>query len=167
LNESARVAPARCIKSTPTLSPPIPTAAPAALCPRDPEAGGPTLRRAAVGFPDAPGSPDVDVELALGESEVTRGLMYRRLMPEQQGMLFRLDERREHTFWMRNTCISLDMLFVDEDGVVVGIVEGAEPLTDAPRTVGCASRFVIEVNAGWCRRHGVVAGQHVRLPASL
>jgi uncharacterized membrane protein (UPF0127 family) len=90
--------------------------------------------------------------------------MYRRTMGEEHGMLFHLDERRDHTFWMHNTCISLDMLFVDDDGMVVGIVEGASPLTDTTRSVGCASSWVLEVNAGWCRRHGVRAGQKMGIP---
>jgi hypothetical protein len=92
--------------------------------------------------------------------------MYRRSMPEDHGMLFHLDERREHTFWMHNTCMPLDMLFVDDDGTVVGIVEAATPLTDTSRTVGCPSSFVLEVNAGWCRRHGVRAGQKLGIPAN-
>ncbi|MBX3186692.1 MAG: DUF192 domain-containing protein [Labilithrix sp.] len=119
---------------------------------------------AQVAFPDAPGKPKVDVEIAANEHDIQRGLMYRTQMGEERGMLFRLSERREHTFWMHNTCIPLDMLFVDDDGVIVGIVEAATPLTDATRTVGCPSSYVLEVNAGWSRRHGVRPGQKMGLP---
>jgi uncharacterized membrane protein (UPF0127 family) len=87
-------------------------------------------------------------------------------MGEDHGMLFRLGERREHTFWMHNTCMPLDMLFVEDDGFVVGIVEGAEPLTDTTRSVGCQSSWVLEVNAGWARRHGVKPGQRMGIPAA-
>lgn len=125
------------------------------------------METAQVTFPDASGTPRVEAELAITPHDIQKGLMYRRAMGDNQGMLFRLDERREHTFWMHNTCIPLDMLFVDDDGLVVGIVESAAPLTDSVRTVGCPSSYVLEVNAGWCRRHGVRAGQRLGLPAAV
>lgn len=155
----------RCITPVAADAPAIPPVASVEVCPKDPD-GIPKAQSGVVTFPDAPNTPKVDVELAVSEKEITRGLMYRRSMPEEHGMLFRLDERREHTFWMHNTCMPLDMLFIDEDGTVVGIVESARPLTDSSRTVGCPSVFVLEVNAGWCRRHGVKPGQKLGLPAN-
>lgn len=154
----------RCLAPTPSAAPAIPPAA--KTCPPDPEAARP-LPTAFVSFPDAAGLPRVDVELALTPHDIEKGLMYRPSMPAERGMLFRLQDRREHTFWMQNTCIPLDMLFVDEDGTIVGIVEGAEPLTESVRSVGCPSRYVLEVNGGWTRRHGVRAGQRLGLPASV
>jgi uncharacterized membrane protein (UPF0127 family) len=125
----------------------------------------PRVKTVTVAFPESTkGQPKVEVELVSSESEIQRGLMYRRSMPEDRGMLFRLGERREHTFWMHNTCIPLDMLFVDDDGTIVGIVEGAAPLTDDTRTVGCPSSWVLETNAGWTRRHGIRAGQKMNIP---
>jgi uncharacterized membrane protein (UPF0127 family) len=79
-------------------------------------------------------------------------------------MLFDLGVRENHAFWMHNTCIPLDLVYVDDDGFIVGIVENAPTLDDTPRGVGCASRYVLEVNAGWTRRHGVRAGQRMRIP---
>jgi len=155
----------RCIAATPAEAPATPPPASAAACPPDPE-GIPKLKTAQVAFPEATGSPKVEVELVSTDREIQRGLMYRRTMPEDHGMLFKMDERREHTFWMHNTCLPLDMLFVDQDGMVVGIVEGATPLTDTTRTVGCPSSWVLEVNAGWCRRHGVRAGQKMGIPSA-
>jgi hypothetical protein len=90
--------------------------------------------------------------------------MYRKSMPEDHGMLFDLRVRDEHPFWMHNTCIPLDLIHIDDDGVIVGILENAPTLNDVSRTVGCASRYVLEVNAGWSRRHGVKAGQHMSIP---
>ena len=156
---------ARCIAATPKEAPPLPPPASASACPPDPE-GIPKLRTAQVAFPDAAGNPKAEVEIVATDAETQRGLMYRMSMPEAHGMLFRLGERRDHTFWMHNTCIPLDMLFVDDDGLVVGIVEGATPLSDATRGVGCPSSWVLEMNAGWCRRHGVRAGQRMGIPAS-
>lgn len=153
----------RCITQTPVAAPPIPPPASASACPKDPD-GIPKLKTAQVAFPDAANRPKVEVEIVTTEREIQRGLMYRMSMPEDHGMLFRLDERRDHTFWMHNTCMSLDMMFVDDDGTIVGIVEGAEPLTDTTRSVGCPSSWVLEVNAGWSRRHGVRAGQKMGIP---
>jgi hypothetical protein len=152
----------RCIAPLASAAPRIPAVASPPACPPDPE-GPQHLPVATVAFPEA-GGVKVDVEIAKTPHDIERGLMYRRAMPEEHGMLFKLDERREHTFWMHNTCLPLDMLFVDDDGVVVGIVEAAEPLTDTTRSVGCPSTFVLEVNAGWSRRHGVKPGQRMGIP---
>ena len=162
---AASAKPGRCITPVAADAPALPPVASPTACPKDPD-GIPKSASGVVTFPDAPNAPKVDVELAVSEKEITRGLMYRRTMPEEHGMLFKLDERREHTFWMHNTCMPLDMLFIDDDGTVVGIVESATPLTDSPRTVGCPSVFVLEVNAGWCRRHGVKPGQKLGMPAN-
>lgn len=155
----------RCIVATPVAAPPLPPPASASACPPDPE-GIPKLPIAQVAFPDATGKPKVEVEIVKSDAETQRGLMYRMSMPEAHGMLFNLRERRDHAFWMHNTCLPLDMLFVDEDGLIVGIVEGATPLTDTTRSVGCPSVYVLEMNAGWCRRHGVRAGQKLGIPAT-
>lgn len=153
----------RCISQLPAAAPRIPSAAGSSSCPADPE---PNLKlpMAEVNFPDAPSSPRVEVELAKTPHHIERGLMYRRSMPDDRGMFFTLDERRDHTFWMRNTCIPLDMLFIDDDGIIVGIVEAAAPLTETTRSVGCPSVFVLEVNAGWARRRGIKPGQKITIP---
>lgn len=98
------------------------------------------------------------VELAQTPVERQVGLMFRRQMDELVGMLFVFDAMSVHSFWMRNTYLPLDMLFIDDAGVVVGIVENAEPLTESPRTVGKPSQYVLELNAGTCRRLGIRAG---------
>jgi hypothetical protein len=116
-----------------------------------------------VAFPDASGV-SVEAELVSSAHDTERGLMYRKSMPEEHGMLFDLRVREEHPFWMHNTCIPLDLLYIDEDGVIVGILENAPTLNDAPRTVGCPSRYVLEMNAGWSRKHGVKAAQHMTIP---
>ena len=157
------VATGSCITAMASAAPALPPPASAAACPSDPD-GVPKLKIAQVAFPEAPQNPKVEVELVATEDQIQRGLMYRRTMPEDHGMLFRLGERRDHTFWMHNTCMALDMLFVDDDGMVVCIVEGATPLTDSTRSVGCPSTWVLEVNAGWCRRHGVRPGQKMGIP---
>lgn len=114
-------------------------------------------------FPEA-GGVKVEAEIARSEHDVTRGLMYRTTMPADHGMLFQMPHREEQIFWMRNTCISLDMLFLDDDGTVVGVLERVPILNEAPRTVGKPSRYVLEVNAGWVAAHGVRAGTRAKLP---
>ncbi|MEM6787730.1 MAG: DUF192 domain-containing protein [Myxococcota bacterium] len=105
----------------------------------------------------------VDVELAVRPPDRERGLMYRRDMPEHEGMLFSFARPRVMQFWMRNTCLPLDMLFIDRAGFVVGIEENVPTLNTNTYGVRCPSSFVLEVNAGWARRHGVAPGATVRI----
>ncbi len=102
------------------------------------------------------------VEVVRTPAEVERGLMFRERLAPDAGMLFVFPETSVHTFWMKNTLIPLDMIFADADGVVVGIVEDAEPLTTTPRQVGAPSRYVLEVNGGWSAAHGVARGDRMR-----
>jgi uncharacterized protein len=102
------------------------------------------------------------VELARNDEERTRGLMNRRELGPEAGMLFLFAETEPRAFWMKNTLIPLDMLFIDDGGRVVGLVERAEPLTTTPRDPGVPSRYVLEVNGGWAARHGVRPGDRVR-----
>jgi uncharacterized protein len=149
--------PPRCIDPTPTEPKRLPPApGPDAACPADP--GRPELRWGEV----IVGEHRLEVEIATDPAHRERGLMYRRSLPAAQGMLFVFDEPRIHTFWMKNTCIPLDMLFIDRDGVIVGIEENVPTMNTRTYAVRCPSLYVLEVNAGWCRRHGVRAGQRVR-----
>lgn len=154
-----------CIDPLPEVAPAIPPAA-GDKCPVDPEMGGPKLPFVEVTFPEAKSAPKVSVELASKPREVERGLMYRKAMADDRGMLFRLSERKVQTFWMQNTCISLDMMFIDDDGTIVGISEAARPLDESIRSVACPSAWVLEVNAGWSRKYGIKPGQKMTIPAS-
>jgi uncharacterized protein len=104
----------------------------------------------------------VRVELARTDPQREVGLMNRPKLADDAGMLFLFEDTAERAFWMRNTLIPLDILFIDEEGRIVGIVEGAEPLSERSRTVGRPSRYVLEVNGGWSAAHGVRAGDRVR-----
>jgi uncharacterized membrane protein (UPF0127 family) len=121
-----------------------------------PDAGAPTgqVIFEPTGKADAP----VDIWVASTEPEREKGLMYVRGMPDHEGMLFVFEDDSVRTFWMKNTYIPLDMIFVDENKRVVGVVEDAEPMTTTTRTVGKPSRYVVEVNAGWARNHGIAEG---------
>jgi uncharacterized protein len=130
-------------------------------CPADPEPKARPLPKTMLKIPDAAsGSLTIEAEVAQGDHDTQRGLMYRTQMPEMHGMIFELP-REDHAFWMHNTCISLDLLYIDQ-GQIVGIVESAPTLNDDPRRVGKPSEEVLELNGGFCQRHGVNVGQHVR-----
>jgi uncharacterized membrane protein (UPF0127 family) len=162
---SSPAKPKTCIDPLPETPPAIP--APAGdKCPVDPEMGGPKLPVVEVTFPEAKSAPKVSAELASKPKEVERGLMFRKAMADDRGMLFRLSERKVQTFWMQNTCISLDMMFIDDDGTIVGISEAAKPLDESIRSVACPSAWVLEVNAGWSRKYGIKPGQKMTIPAS-
>ncbi len=104
----------------------------------------------------------VGVEIARTPQERQRGLMFRQHLDPNGGMLF-LFERPDHlSFWMRNTYVPLDMIFIEPGMTVLGVVENATPLSDEPRGVPGKSQYVLEVNAGFSRRHGIGPGTPVR-----
>jgi len=104
----------------------------------------------------------VQAEVALTEPERTMGLMWRTGLPARGGMLFRFERSYPITFWMKNTLISLDMIFFDDNHVVTGVVHRAKPRTETPVGVGRVnSRYVLEVPAGFARRHGITRGTSV------
>jgi uncharacterized membrane protein (UPF0127 family) len=144
------------------LGAPAPVASKATTCPKDPT-GNLTLPMGRVTFVEATGSPAVDVELARDDASRERGLMYRTSMPENAGMLFSWTDERVRSFWMRNTCIPLDLLYITKDGIISGILEQVPTLNEAPRRINCPVAHVLELNAGWTRAHGVTPGMKVTI----
>jgi uncharacterized membrane protein (UPF0127 family) len=106
----------------------------------------------------AGGDVPVTVEVVSTPAQQAVGLMYRKEMGAMAGMLFVFDETEEHSFWMKNTILPLDMIFLGDDRKIVGIVKDAVPFTTTSRTVGKPSRYVLEVNAGFSDKHGVKPG---------
>ncbi len=104
----------------------------------------------------------VAVEVMRTAPEQERGLMYREKLGPDEGMLFVFTESADHAFWMKNTLLPLDMIFIDERHEVVGVIERATPLSTEPRSVGRPSRFVLEVNGGFAAAHGVRVGDRAR-----
>jgi uncharacterized membrane protein (UPF0127 family) len=105
----------------------------------------------------------IDVELAITENERTVGLMHRKHLPKNTGMLFVMERVANHNFWMQNTLIPLDMLFINEEGRIVGIIESATPGTTTLRGVGRPSRYVLELNGGFTQDHGILPGDTVEV----
>ncbi len=99
-----------------------------------------------------------EVEVARTEGELSQGLMFRKELPDHHGMVFEMGYDRDWSFYMRNTYVRLDMIFIDADWRVVGVVENVPPLTEDSRSVGAPSRFVLELAAHEARRAGIQAG---------
>lgn len=104
------------------------------------------------------GSTCVRVEKAVNEQQRSRGLMYRRSLEKDRGMLFVFDNEDRYGFWMKNTRIPLDIIWIDSSGRIVHIARDVPPC----KSRECPSyhpdspaRYVLEVNAGFCREHGI------------
>jgi uncharacterized protein len=101
------------------------------------------------------------VELATNDDERSRGLMFRKELPEGRGMLFDFEHEAPVAFWMHNTYIPLDMIFIRGDGSILRIAENTEPLSDRLVPSGGPVRAVLEVIAGTAHKFGIAPGDHV------
>jgi uncharacterized membrane protein (UPF0127 family) len=110
------------------------------------------------------GPHNFNVELATTESTRRIGLMYRRSLPDDAGMLFLYDTPRPISMWMRNTFLPLDMIFIDADGKVHRIEERTEPFSEEPIFSGGPVQGVLEVKAGTAETIGLKPGDTVVLP---
>lgn len=125
-----------------------------------PDETGPAVVFRPSGRPEA----RVAVEVMRTPPQIQRGLMYRTHLPPGDGMLFVFPRAGERRFWMKNTLIALDIIFVGADLMVAGVIADAAPRTTVTRWLpGVESQYVVEVNAGWARAHGVEAGVPVEL----
>ncbi len=104
-----------------------------------------------------------DVELALDEPSQEQGLMYRKVVPPETGMLFVFPTESPHVFWMKNTLVPLDMLFLSRARKIVAIIENAEPLTLTPRDPHAPAKYVLEIAGGVSFARGIKVGDQVEL----
>ena len=104
------------------------------------------------------------VEIADNDAERAKGLMYRKELPEGQGMLFDFHREQEVSFWMQNTYIPLDMIFIRGDGRILRIAENTEPLSTRLIPSGGPVRAVLEVIGGTTRKLGIGPGDRVASP---
>jgi uncharacterized membrane protein (UPF0127 family) len=122
----------------------------------------PPLPTARVVLKDAyGGSHAVEVEVAATDHSRMRGLMWRKELAAGKGMLFLFARDAYQSFWMRNTLISLDMIFISKDMKIAGIVENTTPRSLESRGVSKPSSYVLEVPAGWSQKVGIRAGSPV------
>jgi uncharacterized membrane protein (UPF0127 family) len=104
----------------------------------------------------------LDIELALTAYEIQTGLMYRKEMGKKEGMLFVFEEEGPHSFYMKNTLIPLDILFIDKDLRIVNIHRNAPPLNESGIPSGGPVQYVLEINAGLSDLWGLGIGDHIR-----
>lgn len=108
----------------------------------------------------------IDVELATTPEEMTIGLMNRTSLPENLGMLFIFDEEGIHKFWMKNTLIPLDMIWLDENGKIIYIEKNAQPCyvlicpLFGPES---SSKYALEANGGYIEKHKINVGDKARI----
>lgn len=103
-----------------------------------------------------------DIEIAESEQEKALGLMFRTELGDQKGMLFPYQVSRPVSMWMRNTYISLDMLFIRSDGAISRIEENAEPQSERIIESGGPVAAVLEIAGGASKRLGISVGDKVR-----
>ncbi len=103
------------------------------------------------------------VEVASTDEAQQRGLMFRTSLAEDRGMVFAFEAAHQATFWMHNTCIPLDMVFVGENRKVIGVVT-APPLNDQGRGVPGQSKWVVELAAGVAKKRGIAIGTSFEPP---
>ena len=98
------------------------------------------------------------LELAETAAETAQGMMYRRSVPEGTGMLFIMAEERPQSFWMRNTYVPLDIIYLKADGAVVSIQANAQPMNDMPLPSEGPAKYVLEIAGGGSAQYGIKTG---------
>lgn len=104
---------------------------------------------------------ELDIEIADDEASIEVGMMYRQSMKDSQGMLFIFDKEAPRSFWMRNTYISLDLIFIDAAQKIVTIHRDAKPMSDVSMPSSRDAQYVLEVNGGFCAKYGVAEGDYI------
>ena len=104
---------------------------------------------------------NIDIEIADTPRDRETGMMGRPSLGDKNGMLFVFEEEQYLSFWMMNTMISLDMLFINADNEIVTIHRSTVPFSKGSYSADAPGLYVLEVNGGFCDRYGIVVGQKV------
>lgn len=110
---------------------------------------------------------DLTLETAKTNAERAKGLMFRKHLEDKKGMIFLFNQEIDHHFWMKNTYISLDLLYLDSNLKVVGIVEKLTPLSEESRGVGVPNKYVVELPAGNVAKYGIKVGSVLKINGEL
>jgi uncharacterized membrane protein (UPF0127 family) len=105
----------------------------------------------------------ISVEIAKTEPERSKGLMYRRELRDKTGMFFIMPDDAIQSFWMKNTYIPLDIIFIKKDGVVDSILRSVPPLTLTSRKSKGISKYVLELSGGSAEKLGVIEGSKIEV----
>jgi hypothetical protein len=121
------------------------------------------VKEGELSFVSADGKPITRIEIEKADNDADRmfGMMFRKSMPENRGMLFLFDRSEQQGFWMKNTLIPLDIMFVDENKVITTIHENAVPMDETTLPSNGPAKYVVEVNGGYAKRHGIKVGDRV------
>lgn len=103
----------------------------------------------------------VNIEIADDDQTRTQGMMYRTSMPYDQAMLFIMQYDKEQSFWMRNTKMSLDIMYVTSDFEIVTIYKHTQPFSESPIPSFKRAKYVVETAAGFCDKFGVKEGDFI------
>jgi uncharacterized membrane protein (UPF0127 family) len=103
----------------------------------------------------------IDIEVADDEAKSQQGLMFRKSMDENRGMIFIFKQPAVHSFWMKNTLISLDIIFLDENKKIIKIHKHTTPLSEKDLPSGGLTLYVVEVIAGYTDKYGIAEGDFV------
>jgi uncharacterized membrane protein (UPF0127 family) len=103
----------------------------------------------------------IDIEIAETDDERAQGLMRRRSMSDEQGMLFIFSEAAEQSFWMKDTYISLDIIYVDDKKEIVSIQKYTTPQSEESLPSYKKAQYVVEVNAGFCDKYHIAFGDRI------
>ena len=103
----------------------------------------------------------IDIEVADNDQKTAQGLMYRSSMPENAGMLFLMPREDIQGFWMRNTYIPLDMIFVNSNKQIVTIHANTTPMNEKSYISTAPALYVVEVNAGYCNKNNIKEGDKI------
>lgn len=103
----------------------------------------------------------VDIEIADSEPERSQGMMYRSSMPFERAMLFIMEYERPQSFWMRNTKMSLDIMYVDGNFEIVTIYKHTQPYSESPIPSFIKAKYVVETAAGFCDKFGIEEGNFI------
>lgn len=104
----------------------------------------------------------IDIEIADNNEERTRGLMWRRSMLDSQGMLFVYHEEKPRSFWMKNTYMPLDIIYINRSGTIVSIRSGTTPLSIESIMSDKPAQYALEVNAGFCVKYQINEGDRIK-----
>lgn len=140
------------------LGPVAPVAAPPALAQTQPQPPGGLQP---LDFMTASGPHHFSVEVMETDAQRERGLMFRRYLPPDRGMLFDFKTEQPVMMWMKNTYLPLDMVFVSRGGIVTSIAKDAEPLSERIIPSGGPVYAVVELNAGTADKIDLQPGDHV------
>lgn len=104
----------------------------------------------------------IDIEIADTPGELQAGLMYRQTMADTEGMLFVFNKAKLRLFWMKNTYIPLDMIFVDKNMKILKIEKNTIPMSEERIPTHRNTLYTVEVNAGFCDRYGISLGDYIQ-----